>query len=122
MKMMKGRYISMIDKQWVDIPGFEGLYIVSSLGDVLSKTCIQHYKLGDKNVSRTKWGRPLAINNRGQVRLVRNGRSKIVKVDRLVATLFVPNPNNYKWVKHLDGDPDNCKYYNLEWTSTRPKY
>lgn len=54
MKMMKGRYISMIDKHWVDIPGFEGLYIVSSLGDVLSKTCIQHYKLGDKNVSRTK--------------------------------------------------------------------
>lgn len=112
----------MIDKHWVDIPGFVGLYMVSSLGDVVSKTVVQHYKLGDKNVSRTKLGRVLAINDRGQVRLMKNGKSKIVKVDRLVATLFVPNPNNCRWIKHLDGDENNCKYYNLEWTNVRPKH
>lgn len=112
----------MIDKHWLDIPGFEGLYIVSSLGDVRSTTIVQHYTLRGTEVRRRKSGKLLAINGRGQVRLTKNGKSKMMKVDRLVATLFVPNPGGCKYVKHLDGDDDNSRYYNLEWTHVRPKY
>ena len=112
----------MIDKHWLDIPGFEGLYIVSSLGDVRSKTIVQHYSLRGIEVRRRKSGKLLAINDRGQVRLTKNCKSKMVKVDRLVATLFVPNPDGYKWVKHLDKDETNCRYYNLQWSNIRPCY
>lgn len=33
----------------------------------------------------------------------------------LVATYFVPNPNGYKEVNHIDGDKNNNDYRNLEW-------
>ena len=36
-------------------------------------------------------------------------------VHRLVATAFIPNPNNYLFVNHKDGDRSNSKSENLEW-------
>lgn len=34
---------------------------------------------------------------------------------KLVATYFIENPNNFKYVKHIDGDVLNCRADNLEW-------
>lgn len=36
-------------------------------------------------------------------------------VHRLVASYFVPNPNNYTIVNHIDEDKLNNKASNLEW-------
>lgn len=112
----------MIDKHWIDIPGFEGLYQVSSLGDVLSRKRLQIYMLGNTEVHRFKYSRLLSVNSRGQVRLMKDGKSKVVKLDRLVATLFVPNLDGYKYIRHLDRDEQNCRYSNLIWCNERPKY
>ncbi len=37
---------------------------------------------------------------------------------KLIATLFVPNPHEYKFVKPVDGDPMNLKASNLCWFKT----
>lgn len=52
-----------------------------------------------------------------------NGKGKRVKtfVHKLVAKAFVPNPNNYKNVHHLDGNPLNNKAENLMWVE-KPMY
>lgn len=39
------------------------------------------------------------------------------KVHRLVALLFVPNPNNLPEVNHKDYDRQNARWDNLEWTT-----
>lgn len=53
------------------------------------------------------------------VRDIDNKYQNKVSVHRLVATLFVPNPDpkTYDVVNHIDCDPTNNFYKNLEWTT-----
>lgn len=38
-------------------------------------------------------------------------------IHKLLAQAFIPNPNNYKEVNHIDGNTKNNKLSNLEWCS-----
>lgn len=49
------------------------------------------------------------------VRLSNSEGPKNFAVHRLVASYFVPNPNNYTIVNHIDEDKLNNKASNLEW-------
>lgn len=40
-------------------------------------------------------------------------------VSNLVAEFFINNPNNYKYIKHKDGNLLNCKADNLEWSNNK---
>lgn len=44
-----------------------------------------------------------------------NSYTKCYTVHRLVATLFLENPNNYTDIDHIDGDKLNNHYSNLRW-------
>jgi len=43
------------------------------------------------------------------------GQQKRMRVHRLVALTFIPNPKNKPYVNHIDGVRDNNKRENLEW-------
>lgn len=45
-------------------------------------------------------------------------RVKRIMVKNVVAQLFVPNPNNFKYVEHIDGDKGNLDATNLQWVRT----
>ncbi|WP_456400173.1 HNH endonuclease [Persephonella sp.] len=53
-----------------------------------------------------------------KVHLSNGKKSKVFFIHRLVAEYFVDNPENYKYVRHIDGNKDNNRAENLEWTPT----
>ena len=58
-------------------------------------------------------------DNYYKINLYKDGKSKTFRVHRLVAELFIPNPNNYPIVNHIDGNSLNNHVQNLEWCTQR---
>lgn len=96
---------------WKDIKGWEGLYQVSNLGRVKS---LNYNKEKTSKVLRTKKARGY-----DRVCLCRKGYHKYISVHRVVAMMFVPNPDNKPEVNHIDGNKSNNTVNNLEWVTSR---
>jgi hypothetical protein len=54
-----------------------------------------------------------------KVTLYFNGKYRYTNLHRILAELFIPNPNNLPQVNHKDGDRSNNTISNLEWVSAR---
>lgn len=87
---------------WKEIDGFEN-YLISEYGDVFSKyiNAIMKPYLTNKGYK--------AID------LHKNHKKYKFCIHRLVALNFIPNPNNYPIVLHLDNVKTNTHYTNLKW-------
>lgn len=102
-------------EEWRDIEGYEGVYQVSNTGKV--KSLERRVDYGHiKPLRRERILKP-KIDKDGyrHVRLQRDGTSKHVRVCRLVAIAFIPNPNNLPFVNHKDEIKSNDTSTNLEW-------
>lgn len=106
-----------MEEIWKDIDGYEGLYMVSSFGNVKSldrkvlnkgKLCIRKGKVLNKLETWCGYFR---------VRLYKNGKYKFYLIHRLVAETFIPNPNKFNVVNHIDYNKKNNNIENLEWCS-----
>jgi hypothetical protein len=86
-----------------------------------SKYAVSNY--GKIRITSTKRVLPDFINKEGYNRRVLRpdeGKPYNARIHRMVALLFVsnPNPELYKQVNHIDGNKLNNHYLNLEWTSS----
>lgn len=85
------------------ISNYEGLYSVTPDGKVFSH-------LRGKYLTQKK-------DKHGYlyVGLSKKGHVKYFRVHRLVAKEFIPNPNNYDTVDHIDFNKENNNVENLRW-------
>lgn len=94
---------------WKDVEGYEG-YQVSNKGRVKSL-----------NFRHTGKERILKSNPDGGyclVSLYRNGKRTSKKIHRLVATAFIPNPENKPEVNHINHNKRDNRASNLEWVTS----
>ena len=106
----------MTDEQqerWATVPGFP-CYQVSDQGRVKSLRNPKNPKM--LKPSPTKEGYLHVVLTSGNK--IGEGEQKDLRVHRLVAMCFIPNPNPEKRrdVGHWDSDPSNNVYTNLYWT------
>ena len=92
-------------EQWRAINNYNGDYWNSSLGSVYSK--------------KTEIIMKQSPNNCGYsvVTLSKNKNQKSYVLHRLVASVFIKNPNNYNEVDHIDGIKTNNSASNLRWVN-----
>lgn len=105
--LLKARHST---EAWLPVVGFEGLYEVSSAGQV-------------RSISRGRnTGRLLKQNIRHErgylcVQLSKDNVRTTHNVHRLVCMTFLPNPENKRTINHKDSDKNNNTVGNLEWAT-----
>lgn len=91
---------------WRPVKGYEGLYEISNTGEVKSIYYNKKPKILKKSMTTTGYYK---------VGLWKNKRKKSLRVHKLVAKAFIPNPENKPNINHIDGNPLNNHRGNLEW-------
>lgn len=95
---------------WKPIKGYEGLYEISSIGEVKSIFYGEKSRALKKSKTTTGYYK---------VELWKNKKKKSLKVHRLVAIVFISNPENKPNINHIDGNPLNNNVCNLEWCTQK---
>lgn len=107
MKLIKDNFYLMevdnLKEKWVDVNGYK----ISNIGKIIGKNG------REIKGSISKWGYKTCSINLGSDYGVVHG------FHRVIATVFIPNPENKPEVNHIDGNKLNNRADNLEWVSKK---
>ena len=102
---------------WKDIPHTDGQYQVSNLGNVRS---LFYHSRSWNRIYRTRLLKqkmnPSGYHN---VSILINKKRVTKDIHKIIAQLFVPNPENKPQVNHIDGNKSNNSVSNLEWVTAK---
>lgn len=101
---------------WKSVVGYEGYYEVSNLGNVRALERV----ICDGTIRPARI-RKLCNDGLGykHVSLGKNGLNRTVKVHRLVAKAFIPNPENKPFLDHINTIRSDNRVENLRWVTPK---
>lgn len=105
------------NEMWKCVPGYNGFYEVSSMGRV--RKVVDLEKEGDDRYEylRISQSKSDTTHCNSSKYCYVNFGGKTFGIHRLVAEVFLPNPNNKRVVNHIDGNKGNNMLSNLEWAT-----
>lgn len=101
---------SLPNERWQAIEGTNSRYFISTFGRLIT--------VAWKGTDQTRVMKP-ALDANGYLRtmIIQNGRTRTVKMHRLVAQAYLPNPLNSPEVNHKSMTKDDNRVENLEWAT-----
>lgn len=110
-----------VEEVWKDIPNFEEYYQASTIGRIRSKDRYTNYK--NNGTLALRKGKLLSpkTTNKGylEVGLTVNGKLYHKRVHQLIALTFIPNPNNFTQINHINENKTDNRVENLEWCTAK---
>lgn len=105
---IRDMWVYIADKKAKPVKGYENLYYVTIDGDVISTKFFSKQKIMRLEHSINQYGYCC-------VNLIKDNKTRSFRVHRLVADAFIPNPNNYPQVNHINEVKTDNRVENLEW-------
>lgn len=96
----------VFDIEKIKLEEIQNYYFVDEIGNIYS-TYKKSIKLISQNYDKDGYKR-VSLQTK-------EGKRKSYRVNRLVALTFIPNPNNFPIVNHINGIKDDNRVNNLEW-------
>lgn len=111
-----GNFTELPGELWLPVRGSDCKYYVSDMGRVLTMNQYGHGKIALLKAYQT--GKSARIGcGYLQVKLYLESGKRAVKVHRLVAEHFIPNPDNLPQVNHINENQLDNRVSNLEWVT-----
>jgi len=107
----------MQGETWAELTGYDSAYEVSASGRIRKKEA----RIAGRDYHDYELVQSATDSGFKYVSLMREGRPAMVYIHRIVAEAFIPNPEQLRYVEHIDGNRSNNHADNLQRTNKKPR-
>lgn len=108
-----------MEEIWKDIEGYEGYYQISNLGRVKSLSRTTKFGMNYKTSNDIMLSASIGKRGYYVVSLNKDGVSKTFTLHRLIAKAFIPNPENKRFIDHINTIRTDNRIENLRWVTAK---